>query len=486
MKKLEGQELYRRLQEARNARKLLEAERQSNAALREIVEKQEELISGLKEENLLQKEIMESQALRIEYLEKIVFGKSKDKKKDEDDSNETGPSSSKKEPRKRDPKSYQREIPKDEDITETNPYSLECCPDCHGPLSEKKTVERYIEDIVLPEDMKNPLKRVEKKIIETGWCEKCKAAKHAEPLNGSLVVLGKNVKIMLIYLYFVMRMSYDQAKNAFRDIYHLKLSDGEIFRIMHEHANKLTPEHEKIQANIRGQPSHKDETVWKVVQGVQGNYCWINTGSKTTDTEFLLGKSRGKGNAKILQGESIQPLISDDYAVYDGISSYHQLCWAHPLRKFRELGESEVFKDETKKKCVETYGKFAKLYEELRNLLALDQPFKEKKAKKEKYLKRFSSIMEEHIDDPKKLKTIKNTLRKDREKYFTFLDIEGLPMNNNLAERRLRHIVLKRKVSFGSKTAKGAKTLEKLFSVVLTWWWKDPVNFISNYRHLLA
>ena len=71
-------------------------------------------------------------------------------------------------------------------------------------------------------------------------------------------------------------------------------------------------------------------------------------------------------------------------------------------------------------------------------------------------------------------------------KYFTFMDIEGIPMDNNQAERRLRHVVLKRKICLGSKTDKGAKMLEKLYSVVLTWWWKDPVNFISNYRHLLA
>ena len=84
------------------------------------------------------------------------------------------------------------------------------------------------------------------------------------------------------------------------------------------------------------------------------------------------------------------------------------------------------------------------------------------------------------------LEKYKKTLEQNEIKYFVFIDVKGVSMDNNKAERRLRHVVLKRKISLGSKTGKGAEILEKIYSVVLTWWWRDPINFIPNYRHLLA
>lgn len=486
MKKLQGQELYRRLQEARNAKRLLQK-------AYDTIKNLEEQIVLLKEQNALQAEqiilqqtMIEQQALRIEYLEKIVFGKSKKNGHDQKPPDQGADSSSTghKTPLPRDPRSYQRAIPKT--ITDTTRYPLEECPDCHGILTERATVKRYVEDILLPERMKNPLKKVEMQLIEGGWCPKCKLQKSAQPVNGSRVILGQNVKILVIYLVIIMRKTYAQVQHMFRDIYHLSLSDGEITKIMQEQSNRLSAEHKNIRRRIRAQPSHKDETSWQVAKGTQGNYCWINTGSKTTDTEFLVGRTRGKGNAQKLQGKSKQPIITDDYAAYNGISAYHQLCWAHPLRKLRELRESRVFRGEAHVCCETTYQEYKKLYEELRRLAASETTFVEKRVKKQDYLQRFLQMTYINSSDPQKLQTIKTTLRKDAEHYFTFLEVEGLPLDNNQAERRLRHIVLKRKISLGSKTDRGAKALETLFSVVLTWWWRDPTNFISNYRHLLA
>lgn len=484
MKKLEGQELYRRLQEARNAKRLLEAQKQSNEALRTIVKKQEELIRKQEERILLQEAIIQNQALRIEYLEKIVFGKSKGKKHYDGDTGEgySQSGSSLKNPKKRESESYQRAIPKEEEITNIKEYPMESCPDCHGPLSEKRIVQRYLEDIVLP-DKKNPLKNIEKQLIESGWCKNCQAQKSAHPINGSKVLLGKNTKMMVVYLSVVMRMSYEQIRNILRDIWHLKVSDGEIENIIEEQGNRLTLEHEKIAKALLEESAHYDETTWKTTQGHFGNYSWIKTGVKSTNTLFLFGRSRGKGNAQELCGGSRHIGITDDYVGYDNVFETQALCWAHPDRKIRDLAESKVIYGKAKETCEKMHEEFKKLYKELREFQGT---FKERKAKKKEYIKRYEALIVPDEHDPQKLKTYKETLRKEEKKYFTFMDIEGIPMDNNQAERRLRHVVLKRKICLGSKTDKGAKMLEKLYSVVLTWWWKDPVNFISNYRHLLA
>jgi hypothetical protein len=56
----------------------------------------------------------------------------------------------------------------------------------------------------------------------------------------------------------------------------------------------------------------------------------------------MLGKSRGKGNAEeLIEGMSEESVgISDDYGAYKNLFKYHQLCWAHPYRKLRDLAKS--------------------------------------------------------------------------------------------------------------------------------------------------
>lgn len=486
MKKLEGKELYRRLQEARNAMKLLQGAQQRNEAQQKIIENYTIIMGNQQRQIELLEELAEKQGLRIEYLEKIVFGRSK-KKKDSDDENDSasGSSSTKKKDRNpRDPKTYQREIPKDEEITDTKEYPLGCCPDCSEPLTDKKTVERYLEDIVLGDEKKNPLKTVEKQLIESGWCGNCKKQKSAKPINGSKVFLGENAKIMTVYLSVVMRTSYEQILNIFRDIWHLKISDGEIENILEEHGNRLTRAYEDIEKALLQQTTHKDETTWKTVKDAEGNYGWAETGADTTDTKFLFGKSRGGANAKKLHGASIQVCVTDDYCGYDFLpEEKHQLCWAHPHRKFRDLAESKAITGKAKENCKKTFEDFGKLYKELDNFPGT---FEERQAGKEGYVKRFREIAMINEDDSAKIKTYKTTLQQKEKQYFVFIDVKGVKMDNNKAERRLRHIVMKRNISLGSKTGKGAVILEKVYSVVLTWWWRDPANFISNYRHLLA
>lgn len=57
--------------------------------------------------------------------------------------------------------------------------------------------------------------------------------------------------------------------------------------------------------------------------------------------------------------------------------------------------------------------------------------------------------------------------------------------DNNKAERGLRHIVLKRKASCGSKTQKGADTMSILCSTLLSCWWSKPENFFTAYEQML-
>ena len=101
-------------------------------------------------------------------------------------------------------------------------------------------------------------------------------------------------------------------------------------------------------------------------------------------------------------------------------------------------------------------------------------------------MKRFVLLAQPKDSDPKHLQRIKKTLLEKKDNYFVCMEIEGIPMDNNKAERSLRPLVIKRKISFGSKSGRGADNLAILFSVMMSLWWKHPTNFFSAYADLLA
>lgn len=490
MKKLEGKELYRRLQEAKNAKRLHASAMQKIADLKRQLSYYEKLTASQSKQMEIMQEIIQQQGLQIEEFRRIIFGKKK-KKKDDDDfdggSSGVAEKPAKYEKKPRDKSSYQRPIP--EDVTETNSYPIDQCQTCQTHLVDKKTVERFLEDIVLPDEKRNPWKKIEKKLIETGWCPKCHKTRSIESISGAVVQLGPNIRAMVVYLTVVQRQTYSQITNFFRDVAQIAVSDGEIARILAEQAVRAGPERGRIEQRISGQKGvHSDETTWKTLNGAEGDYAWAKTGTETFDTIYSLGKSRGKGNA----GKVITTLnpdqagISDDYAAYDNVFAWHELCWSHPLRKLRDLSESMVIFGKPKINCMETFLKFQKLYADAEKLSKESISFAEKKKQKPELMRRFVSLAQPKKFDPKKLQTIKKTLISKRENYFVWLEKEGIPLDNNKAERVLRTLVIKRKISFGSKTAKGAENLGILFSVVMSLWWKRPSNFFSAYADLLA
>lgn len=451
---------------------------------RKRIERLEKENKELKQQLASAVAIIEKLKLRIEELERMVFGrKKKDRDKEHNQPRANGLSGKEK---LREPASYRRSIPHDNEITDVVDYSIANCPDCGTPLEDIKWIIRFQEDIRLLEQL---LKKVEKQRIQTGHCPHCHKRRAAKPIPCQVVSLGENVKQFVCYCNVILRLSFEQTRSLLNDLANIHISDGEISKSLEQQAKKLLPKYHKLKANIRGQPAaHYDETGWRVQRECQGRWAWLLTGTETTDTVFRLGQSRGKGNAEKLKGQQNkeQVAITDDYGVYRRLFKNHQLCWAHILRKTRDLSESAQLSEKKRKRCQKVYQSLDNLHQKLK--LILEQSFKVETRRriKTKMIKRLEAIAQAKGDEPAKLKTIKQTLLKNKDKYFTCLLFEGIPTTNNKAERALRHLVLKRKNSFGSKTQKGANVMSILCSVLLSLWWRKPDNFFKEYSALLA
>lgn len=473
----------------------------------EELRKEKQLLNSkskkLQKENLALKDIQQKQAQKIESLmliveelRLIIFGKGKSKKsKDENDGDNNGNRleeltgrNSKRKKANRPKESYRRAKPDDKDVTSTKKHKLTNCPDCGSALKQLKLINRYTEDVEELSLLHKKLKKVTKHIISTGYCSKCKKRKSAINIQPQVSCLGENVKKLIAYLAVIMRLSYEQIQSLVKDLTGLKISDGEIVISLREQSKKLKPERDRLLNKIRGQPGvHYDETGWRVQKEEQGNYCWVATGTKGKEAVFLFGQSRGKGNAEKLQGKVDNHIgISDNYGAYKNMFKFHQLCCAHPNRKLRDLKNSNTLLIDKQKACAKTHSKFGKLYKDLRETLVTAYNKNNWLKKREKYITRLKNLSAIKSEEPLKLKTIKEELNTNAEKYFTCLLKPGIPADNNKAERYLRHVVLKRKISFGSKTQQGADTMAILSSAILSKWWDKPENFFEAYDKMLA
>lgn len=131
------------------------------------------------------------------------------------------------------------------------------------------------------------------------------------------------------------------------------------------------------------------------------------------------------------------------------------------------------------------FSEFSILYEQIREVNAKPYVKEEREEETVKLSKVFDNFIRPHPDDPQKLKQIKIRLAQQKDCYFVCLLESHVPTDNNKAERALRHLVIKRKKCFGSKTQKGADMLSILYSVVMSLWRKSKRDFFSSYNQAL-
>lgn len=456
---LSHNEIKTRMVELSNLRTLHEKARNRVVTLEKENKELKIRVSVLEDENKNLKRELSDIKYQLTELQTIIFKKKKKLISPFDDDENKEP------PAQRVSDSYKRPIPKDSEVTKTVFHPLKRA---HG---KTRTKIFFVEDI--PLDLKKIVIKyeVEQEYVDGKWIGKI-------TVPTSPVVLGDNVKMLISTLITIQRLSYSQVQNILDVLFHIHISDGEIVNVLEKESRHLKITYESMKESIQGEEyQHMDETSWKI-NGESG-FAWSMTG-KSGNTVYELGQSRGKGVAEMLLGESNGILVTDDYGAYRTLAEKHQLCFAHLLRKFRDIASNEDFTYKEKIVCSKHYSDLKLIYYDLKCTLQKDNPLSHQAS----FTKRFTKLASPSVSDPKPLARIKATLQKNICKYLTCLSCPSVPLTNNEAERSLRHLVLKRKISFGSTSRKGAEILSILLSVLLSMWRKDPNSYFSNYAKL--
>ena len=292
-----------------------------------------------------------------------------------------------------------------------------------------------------------------------------------DPLKGLVMGrqrFGVNLVSLIVTLREEGRLPIRSIQQYLQTVHQLKLSVGAIVDTIHRVARQAQPVVAEMVDRIRGSPVvHADETGWRQ-DGVNG-YVW--TFSTPTDRYFLR-RGRGKEVVDEALGDSFDGvLVSDFYAAYNHYPGLKQRCWVHLLRDIRDL--EALYPDDAglscwaqavrqlydeAKACVAAADRKASGYQQSvspnqlaleRRLLSLCHPFSNN----------------EGMPHAKLCRRIERFIKE----LFVFVSHPSVPSENNAAERSLRHLVVSRKISGGTRSQQGSNTKMALASLFGAW-----------------
>ena len=154
----------------------------------------------------------------------------------------------------------------------------------------------------------------------------------------------------------------------------------------------------------------------------------------------------------------------------DGYQSYRQYakrlrCLAHLIRKARGLSES--LNQEAQIFGEKTLEYMADLIEGIYQARA--GPGTNLKEEFAEQLAELKAWCEKHRDsEHEKTRQLARELLNDWDAIWTVLEHPDLPITNNIAEQALRHWVIARKISYGTRTQQGSRAFTLLASVIET------------------
>jgi transposase len=347
------------------------------------------------------------------------------------------------------------------------------CPRC-GKVIMRKNIEtriRYVYDAkIIPEIIE-----VEEEFYPCNCGKFCIGKNPDIPQRG---MIGYNLQSLFTELKFNFSGSYSNISKFFDNVTNgkIKFSPTAINDCIGEIANKLEPSYDNFENELKNQEyAYSDETSWPV-DGKQW-YLWLFV---TQNFVFIkIQNSRARRVLLDIFGEDYHGvIISDCFRVYDDFASWYQKCWVHLLRKIEF--EAEKYPRKNIKKL---YVQLQILHKEMVNFLSENPPPDLRKEKKKEFEKKLNEIINYKYWCKEAKSIIKNWLIEYRGHWLTAIEIEGISLDNNICERKIRGSIGWRKMLGGHRTEEGAKQYAIIQTHRKTWEHRGeyPYNKLLNF-----
>ena len=382
------------------------------------------------------------------------------------------------------------------EVDEVQRHKVDHCKKCGHNLEEEeviKTARRQVAEVVI----KKVVTEHQRECKKCPSCGKINYGKFPEQVKAPFQY-GPNSRSLIVYFRNQQYLPHNRLNETFRTVFGLNISPGSFENIVKEFHEKIKPQVTTIREILkRAEVIHADESGIRCNNGLH----WAHAACTAGHTCYQMHKKRG------LEGIQSSTILTDfnGIVVHDGFKSYynltnakHALCNAHHLRELIAINEQEE----------EPWA--GKLIELL--LALLDEVKKERENNPQAkslpsdrlnaYLKRYDNILEEsqayHIGLPelprksnrgrpkqRKGKNLLDRLEEHKQEVLLFATDFRVSFTNNQAERDIRMIKLKQKISGCFRSEEGGQVFCNIRSLLSTLH-KQKMPVLENLQRIFC
>jgi transposase len=308
--------------------------------------------------------------------------------------------------------------------------------------------------------------RVSEHRLHRVCCPECAAITTAASPAASRWAFGPRLQAAVVTLAVRNHVSRRATTELARELFGVELATGTVDAIVQRTGEALAAPHTRLEQEIKASPVvYIDETGWKT--GGDRRTLW---GALTRRTAvFRIAAGRQASEARIMLGERYGGIVcSDRYPGYDYLDpARRQVCWAHLLRDFTAqsegMGEQAAFGSAGLAVAHDLFELWQRFHQQgdraalqtaiapLQAKLRTELEHASRKSTKTRYHRQFA-----------------RNLLKRWPALWTFSHTDGVEPTNNHAERGLRGAVIHRKLSLGTQSDRGERSIERLLSASIT------------------
>ncbi|MEN6577769.1 MAG: IS66 family transposase [Phycisphaerales bacterium] len=305
-----------------------------------------------------------------------------------------------------------------------------------------------------------------------------RARKYVDPRTGRIGIaplprdvkaaglVGPRLSALAAYQKGDCHMSYTTIQRFWGEVLGLAISRSQLVNVVQKVSAAFEEPYEELRDALAAEPYlGVDESGHP--QSGQGFWTWCFRAS--TFTVFHIDPSRGSGVLKAILTETFGGILGSDY-----YSAYHkyradcevlvQFCWAHLIREIRFLAEHTD-------KSLRTWGEKLLLW--VRKLF--DRWHRAESLSPTGFARSMDRIRGGFLQAIRRppargeAQTLAERFAgREAEDYFRFLTTPGIEPTNNETERAIRHIVIDRHITQGTRGSRGQRWCERVWTVLAT------------------
>jgi transposase len=226
-----------------------------------------------------------------------------------------------------------------------------------------------------------------------------------------------------------------------------------------------------------------DETGW--AQGVKARRAaraWLWVVASALVVVFQIALSRG---SQVIQGllgkDFVGWLITDRWSAYDWYDpGLRQLCWSHLTRDFQGFIDRGGKGGRIGRQLMAQRHRMFKWWHRVRDGTMERGEFQKRMRKVERTVG--ALLRQAASSGEKKTAGVARRILRLEKCLWVFVDVPGVEPTNNYGERTIRQGVIYRKLSFGTRSERGSRFIERILTVVTTLKQqkRNPLEFLTQ------